>query len=75
VALARELNLPLIIHSREASSDTLHVLREEGAEDVGGVFHCFSGDFSTAEEAMKMGFYVSLAGVITFPNAGGLVER
>lgn len=72
IALARELNLPLIIHSREADKDTIDMLKEEGAGDVGGVFHCFSGSHETAYQALKMGFYLSFTGVVTFPGAEAL---
>ena len=64
---AREVNLPLIIHSREAKKDTLQIIKETGVSK--GVFHCFSGDMDMAEEAMAMGFYISLAGPVTFKNA------
>jgi TatD DNase family protein len=64
---AREVNLPVIIHSREAKKDTLQIIKESGASK--GVFHCFSGDMDMAEEAMAMGFYISLAGPVTFRNA------
>ncbi|MFQ5441312.1 MAG: TatD family hydrolase [Thermodesulfobacteriota bacterium] len=74
INLARELNLPLIIHSREAEGETLAILGEEGAEDVGGVFHCFSGSPQMAAKALKMGFYLSFTGVVTFPKATSLVE-
>lgn len=69
IHLARELNLPLIIHTREAQDDTVTILREEGAGDVGGVFHCFSGDAWLAKDALDMGFYLSFSGVLTFKNA------
>lgn len=69
VRLARELNLPLIIHTREAQDDTVAILREEDAGDVGGVFHCFSGDARLAKDALDMGFYLSFSGVLTFKNA------
>lgn len=72
IRLARELNLPLIIHSREADKDTIEILKAEGAHEIGGVFHCFSGDMKTAEEAVKLGFFLSFTGVITFSNAEGL---
>lgn len=69
IHLARELNLPLIIHTREAQDDTVTILREEGAGDVGGVFHCFSGDAWLAKDALDLGFYLSFSGVLTFKNA------
>ncbi len=69
IRLARELALPLIIHTREAQDDTVTILREEGAADVGGVFHCFSGDAWLAKDALELGFYLSFSGVLTFKNA------
>ncbi len=69
IHLARELALPLIIHTREAQEDTVMILREEGAVDVGGVFHCFSGDAWLAKDALDLGFYLSFSGVLTFKNA------
>lgn len=74
IRLAKELNLPMIIHSREAAKDTLDIMREEGASSVGGVMHCFSYSPEIAEEIIKMGFYVGIGGVITFKNARKLVE-
>lgn len=74
IRLGRELGLPLVIHSREAASDTLTILKEDGASDVGGVFHCFSGDPAMAREAMAMGFSISFSGVITFKNARTLLD-
>ncbi len=69
VCLAKELRLPIVIHTREAQDDTIRILKEEGASDVGGVFHCFSGDPWLAKEALDLGFYVSFSGIITFQNA------
>ena len=74
IQLARELSLPLVIHTREAQEDTVTILREEGAQAVGGVFHCFSGDAWLAREALDLGFYLSFSGVLTFQNAAGLRE-
>ena len=69
VRLARELDLPVVIHTREADEDTLAILREEGGGQVRGVLHCFTGGPSLAEAGLALGFYVSLAGIITFPRA------
>lgn len=69
VALARELKLPMIIHTREAQEDTIAILKEEKASDVGGVFHCFSGDAWLAKDALDLGFYLSFSGILTFQNA------
>jgi len=74
VALARELRLPIVIHTREATEDTFAILREEGRGDLTGVFHCFSGDVAMAREALDLGFYVSFAGIVTFPKAEGVRE-
>ncbi len=73
IALARELDLPIIVHSREAKNDTIRILREE-ASDVDGVLHCFSGDIKMAKEAMELGFHISIAGTVTFKNAKTLRE-
>ena len=72
VQLARELRLPIIIHTREAQQDTIRILQEERASDSGGVFHCFSGDAWLAKDALDLGFYLSFSGILTFPNAGML---
>jgi TatD DNase family protein len=69
VQLARELRLPIVIHTREAQEDTIAILKEEKASELGGVFHCFSGDAWLAKDALDLGFYVSFSGVITFQNA------
>jgi TatD DNase family protein len=74
VRLARELERPVVIHTREADEDTLAILREEGGGAVRGVFHCFTGGAALAGAAVDLGFYVSLAGIITFPKAGELRE-
>ena len=70
--LARETGLPVLIHSREASKDTLEILEKSGISK--GVFHCFSGDLEMAEKVMEMGFSISLAGPVTFKNAKKLAE-
>ena len=74
VQAAVEVGLPLIIHTRDARKDTLDILREEGAEKVGGVLHCFTESLEMAESAMQMGFYVSFSGIVTFNNADELRE-
>jgi TatD DNase family protein len=73
VALACELTLPVIIHTREATEDTFQILREAGP-GLRGVFHCFTGDVAMAREALDIGFFVSLAGIVTFPRAVELKE-
>ena len=72
VRIARELGKPLIIHTRDAQQDTLQILREEGASEVGGVLHCFTEDWEMAEAAMALGFYISISGIVTFRNADRL---
>ena len=72
--LARELSLPVIIHTREAQDDTIRILKEEQASEIGGVFHCFSGDAWLAKDALEMGFYLSFSGILTFQNATMLRE-
>jgi TatD DNase family protein len=73
IGLAKDVKLPIIVHSREADKDTLRILRTEGI-DVAGVLHCFSGDIETAKKAMELGFYISIAGPVTFKNAAQLRE-
>ena len=74
VRLALDLDLPVIIHTREAAGDTLRILRDEGQGAVRGVFHCFTGDAALAREALDLGFYLSYAGIVTFPKAIELRE-
>ncbi|MDX9872464.1 MAG: TatD family hydrolase [Clostridia bacterium] len=74
IVLAKELGKPVIIHDRDAHQDVLDILKQEGASQVGGIFHCFSGNWPLAKEALKLGFYISLAGPLTFHNAGALAE-
>lgn len=74
IRLARELALPIIIHDRDAHEDVLTVLREEKAQEVGGVMHCFSGDLDFAQRCLELGFYISFAGPLTFKKAGALPE-
>ncbi|MBI5050751.1 MAG: YchF/TatD family DNA exonuclease [Nitrospirae bacterium] len=73
IAIAKNSGLPVIVHSREAENDTMRILKEE-AQGVSGVLHCFSGDREMAEKAMEMGFYISIAGPVTFANAKNLRE-
>lgn len=74
IQLARELALPVIIHTREAQEDTVTILKEEKASEIGGVFHCFSGDAWLAKEALELGLYLSFSGILTFQNATSLRE-
>jgi TatD DNase family protein len=72
IRAARETGLPLIVHTRDAAQDTLHLMREERADLVGGVMHCFTGDYETATAAVDLGFYISFSGIVTFKNADDL---
>jgi TatD DNase family protein len=72
IQLARELRLPVIIHTREAQEDTIAILKEERASEIGGVFHCFSGDGWLAKEALDLGFHLSFSGILTFQSAATL---
>ena len=74
IRLARNLRLPIVIHTREATDDTFDILAEESASEVGGVFHCFTGDREMAGRALEIGFHISLAGIVTFPRALELHE-
>jgi TatD DNase family protein len=69
IRLAKKVNLPIVIHNREATADIMEILREEHAEEVGGIMHCFSGSPEVAKECVKMNFYISLGGPVTFKNA------
>ena len=69
IRAARICRKPLIIHTREAAEDTLRILREEGAGDVGGVFHCFTETPAVAAVALDLGFHISISGIVTFKNA------
>ena len=72
--LAREQQLPVVIHSRDAAKDTVDILKEEHAEEIGGVIHCFSYTKEIAKECLDMGFYIGVGGVITFKNGKKLRE-
>ena len=69
IQLAKKLNLPIIIHNREATGDVVRILREENAAEVGGIMHCFGGSVETARECIDMNFMISLGGPVTFKNA------
>lgn len=62
-------NRPLIVHTRSARQDTINILKEEGADRIGGVLHCFTEDWNMAKAACDLGFYISFSGIITFKNA------
>ena len=74
IRAAKLIGKPLIIHSREAKDDVLTILEEEGADEVGGVMHCFVDDWQTAQHAMAMNFRISFSGIVTFKNAQPLKE-
>ena len=71
---ARETNLPVIIHSRDAAADTMEVMKEVHAEEIPGVIHCYSYSREMAQEFIKMGYYIGVGGVVTFKNAKKLKE-
>ncbi|ASK34353.1 TatD family hydrolase [Alloalcanivorax mobilis] len=71
---ARDTGLPLVVHTRGAKDDTLALLREHGQGRVRGVLHCFTEDLDMAEQAMALGFYISISGIVTFRNAEALRE-
>jgi len=74
IKVAKTLNKPLIIHTREAGHDSLDVLKAEGAEQVGGIIHCFTEDWAYAEKALDLNFYISFSGIVTFKNAQAIKE-
>ena len=69
IRAAKILKKPLIIHTREAKIDTLKILKDEGAEEIGGIIHCFTEDWEFAQKALDLNFYISFSGIITFNNA------
>jgi TatD DNase family protein len=69
IRAAREVGKPLIVHMRDATDDTLRLLAEERAADVGGVMHCFTEDWPTAQRALDLGFHISFSGIVTFKSA------
>ncbi len=69
IQLAKKVNLPIVIHNREATGDLISILEEEDASVVGGIMHCFSGSVETAKQCLKMNFLISLGGPVTFKNA------
>jgi TatD DNase family protein len=74
IRAAIKANLPLIIHTRSAAEDTLRIMQEENAHEVGGVMHCFTESVDVAMRAIEMGFYISFSGIVTFKNAVALKE-
>ncbi len=74
IQASRQSRLPLIIHTRSSAEDTLKIMREEGAQEFGGVMHCFTESWEVAQAAMDMNFYISFSGIVTFKNAVALQE-
>lgn len=74
IRASRQSGLPLIIHTRAASVDTLRIMKEEGADEIGGVMHCFTESWEVAQAAMDLNFYISLSGIVTFKKAHDLQE-
>lgn len=74
IRAARQCGKPLIVHTRDAAEDTIRILKEEGADKIGGVMHCFTGDWETAGRALALNFYISFSGIVTFKNAAALRE-
>ncbi|AKJ42218.1 metal-dependent hydrolase [Pragia fontium] len=74
IQVGRQLNKPVIVHTRDARADTLSILKEERAEECRGVLHCFTEDIDTAQQLLDIGFYISFSGIVTFRNAEALRE-
>lgn len=74
IHMAIQLNLPIIVHNRDAHMDTLKIVKQEEAKKIGGVFHCYSGSVEMAREVLDNNFYISVGGVVTFKNASRISE-
>jgi TatD DNase family protein len=74
IALAKRVEKPIVLHTREAAEDTLAILEAEGVREVGGVVHCFSEDRAFAKRALAMGMHLSFSGIVTFKNAKSIQE-
>ena len=74
IGLARALKKPIVVHTREAAEDTIALLTEEGARDVGGIIHCFSEDRPFAQKALDLGFDLSFSGIVTFKTARSIQD-
>ncbi len=74
IAVAKRLGKPIVVHTRDAAEDTLAILRDEGARDVGGIIHCFSEGPEFAREALELGFVASFSGIVTFKSAAAVRE-
>jgi TatD DNase family protein len=69
IRLARDVDLPIVVHTREADAETATILEEEGASEVGGVIHCFTGGLDLARRSLDLGFCISFSGIVAFPRA------
>lgn len=74
IRAAKELTIPLVIHSRQAPEDTIKIMKEENAKDVSGVMHCFTEDWKMADQCLDLGFYISFSGIVSFKNAMSVQE-
>lgn len=74
ISVARELGLPVIIHMRDAEEETIRILKEERAYEVGGIMHCFTGSYETMKRVVDLGFYISYSGILTYKNAESVRE-
>jgi TatD DNase family protein len=74
IRAAKQLRKPLVIHTRSSAEDTLRILKEEGGEAVGGIFHCFTESWEVAQQGLDLGFHLSFSGIVTFKNAIALKE-
>ncbi|KXB31838.1 DNAase [Dechloromonas denitrificans] len=74
IQAAKRVGKPLVIHTRESAADTLRLMQEEGADEVGGVMHCFTENWEIARQALDLGFYLSFSGIVTFKNASVVKE-
>jgi TatD DNase family protein len=72
IEIARETDLPIVVHERDAARDSAELLRSEGSGKLRGVIHCFTGDYDAARDYLDLGFYLSFSGIITFKNADPL---
>ncbi|MCX7880872.1 MAG: TatD family hydrolase, partial [Ignavibacteria bacterium] len=74
IDIARNINMPIIVHDRDAHEDTLNIIKSENAKMIGGVLHCYTGSVEMAKELLKHNFYISVGGALTFKNARKTVE-
>lgn len=74
IEAAKQTKKPLVIHTREARDDTMDILEQENAQQAGGIIHCFTENWQTAQRALDIGFYISLSGIVTFKNAKDLQD-